>query len=383
MINDTPALNTAKLVSANDSAYAWSNVEVALVTHFYEPDLEAARAVFAGLAAHDLKGPLVWTMIVAPPGCGKTELINPFHGMPRVHQIDSITPNTLISGRAPEPGKTRGKEGLLERIGPDGYLFMPDFSTIIDGNRDRRDEIFAQLRRVYDGRLRKEFGIEGVVNEWSGRLTIMVAVTPGVDRYTSVFGALGDRFLLVRWQRVSGIDAAIMAMNQDREAKDAHMRAAVRALWSAMETAPEPQLSPEIARCIAATAELIAIGRTPVRRDRDEHIDHVPEAEGATRLAQQLCQLAKGSARLELRLHVDAAIDLAVVYRVAFDTLPPQRAAVLRAVLKGHSTVSSGLKRHARERAVADLKALDLLDDHGRLTTQTRGLFAAAGLLKT
>jgi len=123
---------------------------------------------------------------------------------PGVHLIDSITPNTLVSGRAPEPGKPKGKDGLLERIGGSGMIFIPDFSTVLEGNRDKRNEIFAQLRRVYDGRLRKEFGIEGLNTEWSGRLTVGVAVTPEVDRYTSVFGALGERFVLIRWTRRCG-----------------------------------------------------------------------------------------------------------------------------------------------------------------------------------
>jgi hypothetical protein len=147
--------------SAIDGADAWGNLEVALYEHFYQPDVEAARAFYAALAAHGLRGQPVWPMIVAPPGCGKTELINPLHGLPNVHLIDSITPSTLISGRAPEPGKPRGKDGLLERIGADGLMFIPDFSTVLQGNRDKREEVFAQLRRVYDGHLRKEFGIEG------------------------------------------------------------------------------------------------------------------------------------------------------------------------------------------------------------------------------
>jgi hypothetical protein len=102
----------------------------------------------------------------------------------------------------------------------------------------------------------------------------------------------------------------------------------------------------------------------------------------STRLAQQFRQLAKGSARLELRPHVDAVHDLAVVYRVAFDTLPPQRAAVLRAVLNGESVERSGLKRHALNRAVDDLKELDLLDERGKLSAYARTLFADAGLLQ-
>jgi hypothetical protein len=361
---------------------AWTEVEVALDTHFYEPDVEAARAFYAALAAHGLKGQPVWAMVVAPPGCGKTELINPLHGLANVHLIDSITPSTLISGRAPEPNKPKGKDGLLERIGNDGMLFMPDFSTVLQGNREKREEIFAQLRRVYDGHFRKEFGIDGLNTEWRGRLTVGVAVTPEVDRYTSVFGALGDRFVIVRWKRVGGIDAALTAMHQDQQAKDSQMREAVRMLFGVMESAPEPDLSMELKRAIAATAELIAVGRTAVKRERDESIEYAPEPEGATRLAQQFCQLAKGSARLEARSHVDAA-DLAIVQRVAFDTLPPQRAAVLRSLLNGQAstTTTTGLKRHALNRAVEDLKELDLLDGHGKLTTEARSLAAIAGLL--
>jgi hypothetical protein len=210
---------------------------------------------------------------------------------------------------------------------------------------------------------------------------VTVAVTPEVDRYTQVFGALGDRFVMVRWRRVAGIDAAITAMNQDYNAKDAEMREAVHALFGAMESAPQPALSPAIQRRIAAIAELIAIGRTPIRRERDESVEYVPEAEGATRLAQQFCQLAKGSARLELRTDGEEQTDLAVVHRIALDTLPPQRAAVLRALIDGRDTASSGLKRHQLWRAVDDLKELDLLNQEGRLSVESRSLCIEAGPL--
>jgi hypothetical protein len=361
-------------------ADAFVHVELALYDHFHDPDVEGARAFYAALAAHGLRGAPVWTMLVAPPGCGKTELINPLLGLPDVHLIDSITPNTLISGRAPEPNKPRGKDGLLERIGNNGMIFIPDFSTVLDGNRDKRGEIFSQLRRVYDGRLRKEFGIEGLNTEWSGRLTVGVAVTPEVDRHTAVFGSLGERFLIIRWKRAGGIDAAITAMRQDTQAKDAAMRAAVKGLFDAMKLAPEPELSVDLERAIAATAELIACGRTPVRRERDENIEYVPEPEGATRLAQQFCQLAKGSARLDSRADVGAS-DLALVQRVAFDTLPPNRAAVLRATINGQPLDVTGLKRHALRRAVEDLQQVDVLDANRKLTPAMRQVCATAGLL--
>lgn len=357
----------------------WAGVEIALLDHFYEPDLEAARAFYAAMAAHDLPGQPVWPMVVAPPSNGKTELIKPMDGLHNVHLIDSVTPNTFISGRAPEKGQQRGKEGLLERIGNRAIMLFPDFSTVLEGNRDKRDEIFSQLRRLCDGDLRREFGIADLPSKWSGRLTVAAAVTPEVDRYTSVFGALGERFVLIRWDRVGGVDAAIAAMGEDQPAKNIAMRSTVHALFKAMQRHPSPEIPPDILLAIAATAEIVARGRTHIKRERDDSILYVPQAEGAARLAQQLCQLAKGSARLDGRDEVEP-YDLRIVHRVAMDTLPPQRAALLKALAGGKTTSAVDLPRTTKKRALEDLEHVELLTATSRLREDAQRLFTQAGL---
>ena len=123
----------------------------------------------------------------------------------------------------------------------------------------------------------------------------------------------------------------------------------------------------------------MARGRTHIRRERDDSILYVPQAEGAARLSQQLCQLAKGSARLDGRALVDP-YDLRIVHRVAMDTLPPQRAAVLKALAVGKSTDSVCLPRTTRSRAVDDLKHVELLTEKGRLRDDARRLFTQAEL---
>jgi hypothetical protein len=377
-------VNTATTTSPDEIgiADAWAYVECALYDHFYQPDIDAARAFYASIAAHDLPGQPVWLMLVAAPGSGKTELLNPLHGQPNTHLIDSLTPNTLISGRAPEPGKPKGKDGLLERIGTSAVICFPDFSTVLEGNRDKRGEIFAQLRRLYDGRLRREFGIDhgAGVTEWAGRLTICAAVTPEVDRYTSVFGALGERFVMIRWKRIGGVEGALAAMHQDQPAKNAAMREAVGRLFTLIKDAPIPKIPTDIERAIAATAEIVARGRTAVRRERNDDVEYSPEPESATRLAQQLCQLAKGSARLEGRAVVTDD-DLAIVHRVAYDTLPPHRAVILRAILKGQSAEKVDLPRTTRRRAIEDLEHVGLITAAHRLTPEVQGLFRLARLL--
>jgi hypothetical protein len=259
-------------------------------------------------------------------------------------------------------------------------IFIPDFSTLLEGNSDKRDQIFAQLRRVYDGNYCKEFGIAGLNTSWTGRITVGVAVTPTVDRYASMFGMLGERFIMIRWNRVGGVDAALMAMDQDLPAKDAAMKQAVHALFAMMEHAPEPTIPGDLKDRIGALAEIVARGRTAILRERDDTLGYLPQPEGSTRLAQQFCQLAKGSARLEARAAVEAC-DVNIVQRVAFDTMPPNRAKVLHALLNGQTVESSGLARTTLSRVRQDLHHVGLIDGDDQLTAEARALFTRAGIL--
>jgi hypothetical protein len=76
----------------------WANVEAALLKHHYKPDLQAARAMYAALAAHKLPGQPVWPMSVAPPGSMKTDLLAALDGLPLVHLIDRVNHNVLSHG---------------------------------------------------------------------------------------------------------------------------------------------------------------------------------------------------------------------------------------------------------------------------------------------
>src|SRR5208283_2273620 len=93
----------------------WSAVERALLTHHYNPDLQAAQALYAAVAAHNLPGQPVWPMLVAPPGSMKTDLLAGLDGLPTVHLIDRVTPNTFLSGQIKdaESPQSRNSSSLL------------------------------------------------------------------------------------------------------------------------------------------------------------------------------------------------------------------------------------------------------------------------------
>ena len=332
-------------------------------------------------------------MLVAPPGSMKTELLEALGGLPTVHLVDRLTPNSFLSGQV---ARARGPASLLHRIGPDGILVCPDFSTLLSMHRDHRSAVLADLRRIYDGHLRRELGTaeHPTEREWRGRLTFLVAATPDVDRHYSIFQTLGERFVMVRWHRPGGTEAALRAMSQNRQRVRQELRNAVTALFDSLPE-QQPTLSEELERRIAALAEFVVVARTQVPRDgRTKEIIYVPEPEASTRLAQQLCQLAKGSALLARRETVTDD-DVAIVQRAGMDCIPTTRRKIIEVLMRGKHRSSimlaSSLKMpwSTYTYAKADLASLELVDssfDHVEgetvqwLTRQAKRLLNEAGV---
>ena len=237
------------------------------------------------------------------------------------------------------------------------------------------------MRRIYDGKLRKEFGTadDPKSHEWTGRITFLVAVTPAIDRYASVIGVLGERFVIVRWPRASGVEAAVAAMEQDRERAPQELRSAVHALLNGLPNL-QPTLSLQLKRRIGALSEIAVRGRAHVVREGyNKDITYVPEPESNTRLPQQLAQLARGSALLDGRSEVSDR-DLDLVKRVAFDCMPPVRKAILEHVIAGRSGQPDGIPGSTVSYGKKDLEAQGLLTDKGALSSLSMDMLAMAGV---
>jgi hypothetical protein len=361
----------------------WNRVEAALLAHHHKPDLQAARALYAALAAHSLSGQPVWPMLVAPPGSMKTDLLAALDEQENVHLIDQVTPNTFLSGqfrdgKRPATGKS---SSLLRRIGPSGIIVYPDFSTILSMNRAHRGSVLADMRRIYDGHLRKEYGTDEdpKTHEWKGRITFAVATTDEVDRHYSVFQTLGERFVMVRWSRPGGVDAALKAMNQDCEARKRDLKEAVHALMNGLGR-QSPELPSAIQERIAALAEFAVHGRTHIHRNgSNKNIEYLPEPEAPTRLAQQLAQLAKGSALIGARGCVDEE-DYRLVRRVGFDSIPAARRRLLDTLLRGEPVEESGFPGSTLAYVKEELQLLELLTEDA-LSVHARNLLSQAGVL--
>jgi hypothetical protein len=309
--------------------------------------------------------------------------------------IDQITPRTFISGLTPEPrfdredGEDREEEppaGLLFRIGPSGKIICADFSTILAINRDHRASILSDLRRIYDGRLRKEFGSGRSLKErqWAGRITFLAAGTGDVDRHYAVFASLGERFVLIRWPR-AGMEAAQRAVKQNQPLVKREISEAAHLLFGDLAQL-DPTVPPEMEEGqIPALGDFISYCRSPVARNSrgGREIVDVPEAESATRISQQLCQLAKGSALLDRREAVNEE-DWRLVIRVAFDCLPPTRRKILDAFISDDPKAQAqcdSLPESTRRYATEELTALGVMEGSDQLSRRSGLQLDKAGLL--
>ena len=363
----------------------WQGVVDTLNRHYRNPDTEGARILCSALASHSLKEFLpAWCMAIAPPGSMKTDFLESFRGLPGVHFVDEVTANTFLSGKVDDRGRKRTKPASwLHRIGNDGILVAADFSTFTS-NPKNLPIILSQLRRIYDGHFSREFGTEENMDEraWHGRLTVFAAAVPDIDRHYSLFQNLGERFVRVRLPRAGGVETGLQAMRHTGAVAE-ELRAAVHVMMLPILSNRQqaPRVPDEIQLKIAHLGEFIALARTFVERDGySRDASGVPAPEGNTRLPQELCQIARGSALLDTRTEVNAE-DYKLVWRSAFDSLPPARIAVLNALflsLEGKSAFSPAQRRATIARAIEDLHLTGVLTDDGKFNPYAETLLAGA-----
>jgi hypothetical protein len=259
--------------------------------------------------------------------------------------LGDLSENTFLSGFY-----GHHQPGLLEKLGNttsngnahttvgDGILLMKDFTTVLSMRGDRRNAILGQLREIHDGQFRRDSGT-GETKIWKGRVTIVAAVTPVLDRHYSIFSILGERFLQVRWHRPDSVEAGEWAIRQQEMGdviREAYGTAVKHVFDNAL--ARTPRLSREQEARLASVAEVVAIGRTHVFRNGygNREVEFVPGPESNTRISRGLASIARGIAALSGNLAV-AEEDLQDAFRVGLDCLPAQRRQILVAAIRNES----------------------------------------------
>lgn len=326
-----------------------------------EYDLDAIHLALAVSAVVALDGDLLWALIVAGPGSGKTETVASL-GQSGAHIVSTITsPGALLSGTSKGERTADATGGLLRQIGDRGVIVLKDVTSILSLPPSSRPEVLGALREVYDGHWVRTIGADGGKKlEWSGRVGVIGAVTTEWDRAHAAVSSMGDRFVLLRMQcDPLAIGARAIANTGSETEMREELASAVTAVLKNINTAPATLTDGE-RQALLRAADLTTWARTAVIRDKAGNVVDAHDREAPTRFAKQLFQIVRGC----MAIGLPRGVAMALALRCAQDSIPPLRLELLRDLAQNPwSYVGDVRKRLQRVHNTVDreLKALQML----------------------
>ena len=292
-------------------------------------DTDTIDAVMAAAAAERLAGDPLWLLVISGPGNTKTETVQSLAGA-GAHVTSTISSEGALLSASPRKSHAKtATGGLLRKIGDRGILVIKDVTSILSADRNTRAGVLAALREVYDGRWERNVGTDGGQSLlWTGRITIVGAVTTAWDVAHAVVSVMGDRFVSIRSDSTTGRSkAGIRAIRNTggETTMRAEIATAVGGLIGLIAADKTWALEDDEVEQLVAAADIVTYARTAVERDfRGDVINsHAPEM--PTRFAKQLAQMVRGG----LALGMDRQAALRLALRCAADSVPQLRIEIL------------------------------------------------------
>ena len=288
--------------------------------------------VLGAVVANRFSGDPVWILFVGPPGIIKTEILRTLAEWREIYMLSTLTPSTLISGFVQRDGEDPSLLPKLNGL----VMIIKDFTAILDMHREARQQILGDLRDAFDGQMSKAFGSEAGTRSYKSKFGILAAVTPAIDKYSSVGQQLGERFLKLRIKSSdtrSRIRRAMQNSGQEEQMR-AELAAAVEGVLLSCEVDDEKAVSIEdqVIEKLVDLADCLAVLRSAVARDgSSKAIEYIPEPEVGTRLVKQFAKLARGMAAIRGKPAVDED-EYRLIRRIARNTLPSKRCELVRTI---------------------------------------------------
>ena len=135
----------------------------------------------------------LWLFIVGPSSAGKTMNTDILKELPAIYPLSRVTPRTFISGN---PGTKDGIEDMNNKV-----ILISDFGQFLSLRSEDKQQLWAQLREVYDGELYQEYGTGKKVKIKDIHISMIVNATNAIDNQITLFQQLGTREIMYRVEK--------------------------------------------------------------------------------------------------------------------------------------------------------------------------------------
>ena len=256
--------------------------------------------VWGVIFANRLDTKPIWAYLIGPSSAGKTTILDPLGGHESIYTTDTLTKASLLPGigigrPTDKTARMAVKNSLLNQA--DGkILIVKDLSPLLTEDYKELKSILGILRSAYDGTFAKNFGNIGQI-KINCRFGLIAAVTDAIDNHLIVDAELGQRFIGYRMPAI-GIKEERAICDAILNNKESELNGALHeAAYEMLDREPkEPGITKRQADVIMYAAEVVALARTAITRDKYTHDADVSRPERTARLYSQLISLAKGVA---------------------------------------------------------------------------------------
>lgn len=297
--------------------------------------------LLAAAVANKLEGEApVWLMLIGPSGGGKTTLIKSLDWLPQCRELGTPSESGLLHWGKDAAG-VQTMRGALTDVRSNGYLMVPEFSSILNG-APRQQPVLDAFRMIYDGVYSRDIcGAESDTRlMWEGKCGFFGGSAPGIDTARHIMDKMGERFIYSRIEYTDDDEAAIgvLAGRRSRQGGLLEMRKELRAatrhvLEPVLDTAKPLGLTDDESFVLRQMCSFVSRCRSCVERNA------WGEREAQEVLDRELSSgrlLAEMSALFQGLLIIGTAYDETwrIMRSIMWSSIPIQRAQVLRVLLE-------------------------------------------------